>query len=73
MLALAIIMYGVGMFALGRLIGREESLRHMMHYIKHMYTEMSQEDKNTFDRMVIEYRDKWYPEKKEVYENKKDY
>jgi hypothetical protein len=64
MLALAFMMTLVGMFALGRLVGRDESLRHMLRYIKHMYSDMSPEDKQNFDRMVREYRDKWYPENK---------
>lgn len=60
MLALAFMMTLVGMF-LSRLVGRDESLRHN---IKHMYSDMSPEDKQNFDRMVREYRDKWYPENK---------
>lgn len=66
MLALAMLMFGVGMFALGRLVGREESMRHTMYYIKHMRSDMSKEDRENFDRIFQEYKDKWYPTERKV-------
>ena len=64
MMALVALISAVGMFALGRLVGREESLRHMMQYLNHMYSELSIEDKLLFDKWVKEYKDKHYPEVK---------
>mgnify|MGYP006290738211 CR=1 FL=1 len=62
MLALLIIFTSVGMFGLGRLVGREESMRHMLRYISHMRSELSDGDKALFDKWVKEYKDKYYPE-----------